>query len=125
MHDKARRFLRHHLALALAMCVVSLIFATCATQLCCLCQVLTADKPIPLPTPASPEHSAISLASLGSLFGVLASLTNVQPRKAKLPLRLVGSFVSANLKGSAALIQIGGKPARRMVGGQKMVRDVM
>nr|WP_176947218.1 type II secretion system protein N [Pseudomonas benzenivorans] len=87
-------------------------------------QTLLASKPLLVSEPAVPKRAAVDLEQLGGVFGPTAPKAKEPPRKTTLPLTLLGSFVSAQVEHSAAVIQVAGKAPKRVVVGREVTQGV-
>jgi hypothetical protein len=116
MQDKARRLLRHPLAMPVAMGAVSLlILIGSAEQYRQLQALMGKQDAISTPATANPTPQAINQARIAKLFGAHVAQSAAPPQTTNLPLKLLGSFVNVAPENSAALIQADGKAARRVI----------
>lgn len=125
MQGLAHRLLRHHLTLPVAMGMVSVLFILSAMKEYHQWRsLMDVGHAAPVFVPEKPASYAINQTRIANLFGAPEATNNKPLRKTNLRLQLVGSFVSADFKSSAAFIQTDGKPARRVTIGQEVVSEV-
>lgn len=75
-------------------------------------------------TEETPVRQPANLDGIARLFPPPAKQSATTPSRTQLPIRLLGSFVSADPSRSSAMIQLEGKPARRLGIGEKLIEGV-
>lgn len=123
MHDKARRLLRHPLPIAMG-AVNFLILIGSARQCHQLQALMVKQHAILTPATTSPAPQAMNQDRIAKLFGIHAAKSASSPQATNLPLKLLDSFVNVTSESSAALIQVDGELARRVIFGQDVVSGV-
>lgn len=125
MQDKARRLLRHPLAMPVAMGALSLLILIGLVQQYHQRQALMVKQDATsTPATANPAPQAINQARVTKLFGEPTASRISSPQKTDLPLALLGGFVNARPESSTARIQANGKCARRLIVGNDVLSGV-
>lgn len=124
MQRFALRLWRHRLILPVTLGGVGLLMVFSLWQQYQQWQALLASKPLVVREPEVPVRAVIDVEQLSGVFGSSTAKAKDPPRKTTLPLTLLGSFVSAHAKHSAAVIQVAGKAPKRVVAGQEVTQGV-
>ncbi|WP_212631859.1 type II secretion system protein N [Pseudomonas sp. KB-10] len=122
MQDYALRLWSHRFTFpAVLVLIGGILLVDMAQQVLAWKELLA--EPSLASAPTVPDRTQIDLKQVEMLFGVTVP-TRPQPQKTSLPLTLLGSFVSAQAKHSAAVIQVSGKMAKRVAVGQEVTAGV-